>query len=134
METKTAFKTWFDKESGILRSNIYKSFDPESTTAFFDEISSYTEEQQRYFLAFLGEDAQDIIDKETRRLVREKGKQTKWEKIAVYGAKPGLRMMAKIIATAIGRGRDTKFCTDEKEALGWLKAQMEQAKTSKKTS
>lgn len=134
MEPEKNFKIWFDEESGILRSEVYKPFNTENSIALFDEMSGkYTEKQQRYILVFLGENAQDMISKETRRVFREKGQQSKWKKIAIYGAKPGVRMLAKVILTAIGRGNATKFFATEKECLEWLKAEIEEDKAPKKT-
>jgi hypothetical protein len=127
MEAEKKFKIWFDGETGILRSEIYKPFNPERATAVFEEIfNNHSEEQQRYILVFLGPDAQAIIDKETRRLAREKTKDNKWEKIAIYGAKSGVRMLAKVVLTAIGKGKDTKFFPTEKECVEWLVASQQE--------
>lgn len=119
------YKIWFDEESGMLKSEIYETFDAETSSSFFDEmLNNYTPDQQRYCLISLGNNAQDMIDKETRRISKEKGSNLKWEKIAVYGAKPVLRMLAKIILKAIGKAKDTQFFETEEEAFAWLKAEM----------
>lgn len=123
------YKIWFDEKEGITRADIFESFNPEIATSFFDEIKdNFTEEQIKYFLACLGENAQDIIDRETRKVCTEKGKLIKWQKIALYGAKPGLRMLAKIVVKAMGRGKDTGFFATEEEALAWLNAAKEKEK------
>jgi hypothetical protein len=133
MEAEKEYKMWFDKESGICRLEIYKSFDTETAEAYFDDFEkNYNEEQQRYFMIFLGEDAQDVVDKETRRILRERFPQGTG-KTAIYGAKPGVRMLAKIILAAMGKTKDTRFCADEREALDWLKAEIERDKAAKTT-
>jgi hypothetical protein len=72
-ETNMKYKTWFDKELGVMRLEIYKSFDSETAAEYFDDFEkNYNEEQQRYVMIFLGEDAQDVVDKETRRILRER--------------------------------------------------------------
>lgn len=120
-----SFKIWYDEKEGILRADIFKSFTPEVAASFFKDLGKYPEEQLRYFLAGLGEDAQAIIDKETRRVSREMGSSVNWGKMAIYGAKPGLRMLAKIVVKAMGRAKETKFFETENEGLAWLKAEKE---------
>jgi hypothetical protein len=133
MEEEKKYKMWFDKESGILRTEIYVAFDPETATIYFDKILDFPDEQQRYVMVLLGVDAQEVVGKETRKILREKTVRSKWEKIAIYGAKPALRMLAKIMVTAIGRAKNTKFYATEEECLDWLKAEMEKDKTAKQT-
>jgi Fe-S cluster biosynthesis and repair protein YggX len=129
------YKIWFEEESGILRAELKKALYPELAKAIFDDMfGNYTEEQQRYVMVLIGEGAQDMIDKETRKLVRERTMQNTWGRIAIYGANPGIRMLAKIILKAIGKGNDTKFFATEDECREWLSAEIEQDKTLKKTS
>jgi hypothetical protein len=132
-ERNMKYKTWFDEELGIIRLEIYESFDSDTATEYFDYIAGkFSKEQQRYHAIFLGENAQDVVDKETRRILRERFPQGS-AKVAIYGAKPGVRMLAKIILKAMGKGKDTRFCADEKEAVEWLKAEMKKDKAAKTT-
>ena len=132
MDTKSAYKLWFDEELGVLRFVVYRAFDADTARVFMDEILNYPEEQQRYLMASFGKDAQKVVDKETRQIIREKGKENKWRKIAIYGAKPGLKMLAKIVVTAaFGRGKETEFFLEEKEAVDWMKAEIEKDKAAK---
>ncbi len=122
------FKHWYDEKEGMLRVDVLQRFDAEATDKFFTTVAEYTEEQQRYVLCFVDDDAQKLVDKETRKVAAEKGKLIKWSNIAIWGAKPGLRMVAKIVMTAIGKGNSTKFFKSEEESLAWLKKLQEKDK------
>jgi hypothetical protein len=124
------YKVWYDEENGVLRADVLDTFDAETATAFFKEVNGkYTEEQQNYFMAYMSEEAQRLVDKETRRAARDGAALLKWDKLAILGAKPGLRMVTKIVMTAVGKAKDTKFFDDEEKALAWLKTEKEKAKS-----
>jgi hypothetical protein len=61
------------------------------------------------------------MDRETRRYIQEKGKSIYYDKMAVIGASPVTRMLAKIVMGVIGRPDTIKFFTTEGDAVGWLK-------------
>lgn len=121
MIERKKFKHWYDEKDGFLHVNVLERYDPESTELFFSDMGQYPEEQQRYVLCFVDDDAQKLVDKETRKVAAEKGKVIKWGNIAIWGAKPGLRMVAKIVLTAVGKGRDLKFFDNEEDCVAWLK-------------
>jgi hypothetical protein len=121
MIERKKFKHWYDEKEGFLHVNVLERYDPESTELFFSDMGQYPEEQQRYVLCFVDDDAQKLVDKETRKVAAEKGKVIKWGNIAIWGAKPGLRMVAKIVLTAVGKGRDLKFFDNEEDCVTWLK-------------
>ncbi len=121
MIERKKFKHWYDEKEGFLHVNVLERYDSESTEQFFSDMATYPEEQQRYVLCFVDDDAQKLVDKETRKVAAEKGKVIKWGNIAIWGAKPGLRMVAKIVLTAVGKGRDLKFFDSEEECVAWLK-------------
>jgi hypothetical protein len=124
------FKDWYDEKEGILRVDVYERFDGETADMFFSGIpQKYNKEQQRYWLVNMSDDAQRLVDKEVRVIAAEKGKALQWEKIAICGAKPGLRMVSKIVLTAVGKGSFTKFFSTEEEALAWLKEMQAKDKT-----
>jgi len=130
MIEKTKFKLWYDEENGVIRTVIFETLDAEASSSLFDSIrENFEPEKQRYFLADMtSEKAQTLHDKETRRTLREKMPLINWGKIAILGANPGVRMLTKIVMTAVGKARDAKFFDKEEEALAWLKAEKEKEK------
>lgn len=114
----------YDQEEGMILADILETFDEEAGAGFLDTLKDeFTEEQRRYMLAYMAEEAQPLPDKNTRRLLRTKINEVPLGKVAIYGAKPGLRMVAKIILAAVGKGSDAKFFTSREEAFSWLKEQ-----------
>jgi hypothetical protein len=116
------FKEWYDEKEGILYVDVIERLDAEAVGHLFTLIpQKYSKEQLRYWLVKISDEAQKLVDKETRQVAAEKIKVLHWDKIAFYGAKPGLRMISKIVLTAAGRGDTTKFFKNEEEARAWLK-------------
>ncbi len=119
------FKLWYDEKEGVLRGEIYQRFDVESLEQFYKEATRYTPEQQRYVIGWLFDEAQKMVGKEERKVAKEKGDQVHFKKMALLGAKPVIRMVAQIVMSAQGRGKDFKFCSDEEEAIAWIRGQKE---------
>lgn len=117
------YKVWFDNAKEILRADIYQRFDENDVNGFVDELMKYESEKQKYFLVFMDDPAQELIDGKTRKLIATRAKEVHWGKIAIMGARPVLRMFAKIAVTAIGKSKDTGFFKDEQEAETWLAEQ-----------
>lgn len=130
MIDRKKFQHWFDEKEGFLHVNVLERYDPEATAQFFSDMATYPEEQQRYVICFVNDDAQKLVDKETRKVAAEKGKVIKWGNIAIWGAKPGLRMVAKIVLTAVGKGKSLRFFDSENEGVAWLKEQKSKDETS----
>lgn len=122
------FKINYDEKNEILRAEIFDKFDAETGIKFFEELLSFSEDQQRYFLGNIYEPAQKLVDRETRRAIRERATNVTWERIAILGAKASLRMVVKIVLTAAGKGKQTEFFDTEEEAIAWLKAERQKAK------
>jgi len=61
------------------------------------------------------------ISKEARRAFRETSGLVDYEKIAMIGGTPPMRMMAKVILAITGTSDKTKFFKVKEEALTWLK-------------
>lgn len=61
------------------------------------------------------------MDRDTRRFIQEKGKSIYYNRMAVVGASPITRMLAKIVMGVIGRPETLKFFASKDEAVHWLK-------------
>ncbi|MBD3285310.1 hypothetical protein GF338_03135 [candidate division WOR-3 bacterium] len=61
------------------------------------------------------------MSKEARKAYAEHTEIIKPEKVAMVGANPVARMVAKIALSIMGRSDITKFFKTEDEALAWLK-------------
>lgn len=126
------YKAWYDEENGILRADILKKFEPEDTKGLMNVVNNeFTDEQRRYLLLTMFEDAQVMPSKETRKAMREAASLVKLSKIAMCGAKPTVRMLGKIVFAAMGKTKDSKFFATEEEALAWLKDEKGKEKESK---
>lgn len=118
------FEFRFDKEEGVLRGDILDTFDVESTKEFFKVLKKdFNDEQRKYCVLVLTDAAQGLPTKETRKVMREEGSGflKLWGKVAVVGAKPAVRMFGRIVFSAMGKGKESRFCETEEEAMKWLR-------------
>lgn len=122
----------FDEKNGVLHAELNDKFDPETAVSFFKELESYTEEQQRYCVFNVHEDAQKMVDKDTRKVLSSGAKNLKWQKVGITGAKSSLRMVAKIVLIGAGKDLEVKFFDTDEETYAWLNA--ERDKAAKKAS
>lgn len=111
----------YDEDTKILNAEILEKFEPEDVHGIVSTLKNdFTEEQRRYMIANIHEPAQPMPSKETRQALRGIPSELKFTKIAICGAKPVLRMVGKIIVTAIGKANDSKFFNTAEEAVSWL--------------
>lgn len=114
----------YDEKEGILRIGVLERYDVPTAQSFFKDIrEKFGVEKSQRILAFVAEPAQEIPDKETRRLLRDEAITINWGKIAVWGAKPALKMVSKILMVAIGKKDIVGFFDKEADAIAWLKAE-----------
>lgn len=116
------YRAWYDEENGILCADILKKFEPEDAKGLMDVVvNEFNDDQRRYFLLNMSKDAQAMPSKETRKVMREAASLVKLNKIAISGAKPTVRMLGKIVVTAMGKAKDSGFFDTKEEAIAWLK-------------
>ncbi len=112
----------YDEKEGILRIGVLEKFDIPTVENFFKDVrEKFGVEKSRKILAFVAEPAQEIPAKDTRQLLRKESPTVNWGKIAVWGAKPALRMVAKILMVAVGKKDTVRFFENEADAVAWLK-------------
>ena len=119
------FRIWYDEKEEVLRTEMHERLDPETADKFYTEFENYPPEQQHQVIGWLFDDAQKMYDKETRRIAKERAKALQIKKMAVCGAKSAVRIVASVVISAIGKSKDTKFCSTDEEALAWIREQKE---------
>jgi hypothetical protein len=63
-----------------------------------------------------------LLDKPARKAFAQYAEAIPFDKIAMYGAKPVIRMIAKVAVAALGRSKVTKFFDTREQAVSWLNA------------
>jgi len=122
------FTLEYNKENKILTAEILEKFEPEDVHGIVNSLKNdYSEEQRQYMIANIHEPAQPMPSKETRQALAQSTSELKLHKIAICGAKPVLRMVGRIIVTAIGRANDSKFFNTMDEAVNWLSEEAKKA-------
>ncbi|MBD3286602.1 hypothetical protein GF338_09730 [candidate division WOR-3 bacterium] len=115
-------KIRFDEEQGILRLQVLDDFTPESIDEMFTKVKElFNGKEPKLILVDISKMPNLSLDKNTRKLLQEKA--VPFDKMALLGATPITRMMAKVILTVLGKSASTYFCRTENEALSWLKGE-----------
>lgn len=64
-----------------------------------------------------------LLSKDARNAFRSFADELVFDKIAIIGANPATRMIAKIALQVMGRANVSRFFQSEEEALDWLKGE-----------
>ncbi len=116
------YKVWFDEEIGAV---CFKQMEPLTVEDVHVVVPQMLElvkgKSHRYVFVDLSEATTGIVDREARKAFSELADPRNFERIAVYGASPSIRMLAKIILAVNGVSNVTKFFKTEEEAREWLK-------------
>jgi hypothetical protein len=79
---------------------------------------------KKHVLVDTSPDPPGVLDKPARKAFRQYAQMMKVvDKIAIFAAKPIVRMMARAAAAALGKLKVTKFFDEKSEALEWLKGE-----------
>jgi hypothetical protein len=120
------YEVWYDEERGVLYLKTFHTMTEEDVR----EVMALNETKYKgidiqYALVDMSEAAAEPISKETRKAFREHAAILNYKKMAVVGANPAARMLAKVALAVIGQSKVTRFFKTEAEALGWLKGEKE---------
>ncbi len=114
----------FDEENEVLFLKFTEVWSEEDIPKMFSRMRGFFEgRKQNNIIGDVSQAAPQSYSKEFRRMVADEAATLNLDKVAVCGANPVLRMMAKVLLAVIGKkwAAETKFCRDEAEALAWLK-------------
>ncbi|MBD3284762.1 hypothetical protein GF359_00335 [candidate division WOR-3 bacterium] len=118
------FKVWHDEKNNVLRydqNESLKANDIRKVTPLIEKLAIQT--GLRCILIDLSKGPAATLDKEARKALKDAAMPDMFEKIAIYGANPAMRMIAKIIFKITGSSESTRFYKSEEEAIAWLKGQ-----------
>lgn len=116
------YMIWYDEDEGVLYLKTYTLL----TVKEIEEIlplmaEHFKDRSHRYILADMTDNHSGFVDREARRLLKERANQIIFDKMAVIGAGPATRMITKVALNVLGKTDQTRFHKTEKEALAWLK-------------
>lgn len=121
-ETKN-YKLWYDEDLGALRMTDYAPLTAEDAGVVLPLVNEMLKHKpHRYMVVDVsGIPAHQMIDKESRQAFRDASDPQDFEKVAIFGASPAMRMVAKVVLTVTGVSKITRFFKTEQEAVAWIK-------------
>lgn len=114
----------YDEENQALVLRFTEVWTEEDIPGLFSRLREYLgEKEKKNILGDVSQAPTQSYSKEFRKMIAEEAASLSLDKVAVVGANPVLRMMAKVLLAIIGQkwSVETKFFTAEKDALVWLK-------------
>jgi hypothetical protein len=120
---------WFDEDTGVLRFKLIGQWTVENFREAMTRMQELFEgKEHRYLIGDVSEASPQKYTKEFRKLVAEETANVQLDKVAIIGASPVLRMMAKMLIAAGRIARkvpmETRFCKTDEEAVKWLKGKV----------
>lgn len=120
------YKVWYNLEADALYIQTFEKLDKNDVYDIMSEVNKELEGKgRRSVVVDLTHGSSAMVDKEARKAFKELATPEAFasEKIAVFGASPAVRMLAKVILTITGVSKKTRFFKTEDDALRWLKGE-----------
>lgn len=116
------YEMWFDNEHGVLFVKTLAMLEKKDVDEMIPKIAEvFDGKEHRYILGDLSENPTGLLSKGARTAFKENAENLVVEKIAILGANPSIRMIAKIALTIMGKADIAKFFKTRDEAIVWLK-------------
>ncbi|NLI97722.1 STAS/SEC14 domain-containing protein [bacterium] len=119
---KMNYEMWFDEKNGVLYVKTLAMLERADVEDIIPEVAEMLAgKEHRYILGDLAQNPSGLLTKDARTAFKENAENLQVDKIAIIGANPSIRMIAKIALTIMGKSDIAKFFKTEEEALVWLK-------------
>jgi hypothetical protein len=116
------YETWYDEKHEVLYLKTFHTMTEEDVReAMALSETKYKGIDIQYALVDMSEATAEPISKGARKAFKEHTGIMNYKKVAVVGANPAVRMLAKVALAVIGKSKVTRFFKTEAEALAWLK-------------
>ena len=116
------YKVWFDDDADAAHLKIIKMSTEEDVNGYMPELDRLLKgKDERHVLVDLTDNPPGLLDKPARKAFRNYSEKLAFNKISMYGAKPVIRMVAKVAVSALGMADITKFFETKTQAIDWLK-------------
>lgn len=116
---------FFDEKIDAVRMNFNGLFTQDDAGEFFPLTKKLCEGRKycNILCDFKEGGAEVPKDKEYRQWLMRMYTEAGFDKIAIINAHPAMRMLAKIVLSAVKSAKNVKFFKSEEEALAWLNAE-----------
>jgi pyruvate carboxylase len=116
----------FDEKNEILFLKFVEEWTEKDIPEMFSRIRMFLEgKKKKNILGDVSEAPAQSYSRQMRNMVGEEVVDLKLDKVAILGANPVLRMMAKVLLAVIGNkwSAETRFFGSKAEALAWIKGE-----------
>jgi hypothetical protein len=114
-------EVWFDESNEVMHIKVVGDFTVEDVTESTRQMEQIMADKGNCPLIVDLRDAPPTLDKDVRRILKEQADQQEVAKTAMIVTNPAVRMMGKVVTSAMGRGKTTGFFKTPEDALVWLK-------------
>lgn len=121
------YKVWYDTELKAAHLKIINMSTKEDVEGYMPALDRLLKDKpDRHVLVDLSDNPPGLLDKPARKAFRDYAESLRFDKIAMHGANPVIRMVAKVAVSALGMAHITKFFETKDEAIAWLKGNAKQ--------
>jgi hypothetical protein len=113
-------RVFYDKDHGVMRVAFVGEVNAKSYIAVVERVNAFPEAERMRTLVDLTQTTAPSWDRATRQALADHSVDTPGSKMAVFGASPLVRIVAKMMVVALGQTDTTRFFASESDALKWL--------------
>jgi hypothetical protein len=114
-------KVYCDETQNILYIRFVGKVDASGYRKVAEQINALPVEKRLQLIVDLSDAAAPFWDRKTRQVLADGTVQSDKSRMAVFGASPAIRVIAKMMLIALGQRDRTRFFKTEAQALAWLK-------------
>lgn len=123
-------RIWYDEANGVLREKIIGSLDEDEVPEFLAKVDEiFKGMKQCHAVIDLSEATSQMYTSRGRKKLAEGSAKLGYnEKVAIVGASPRVKMLAKVLiagARMFGKPIATRFFGSDDEALAWLREEVQ---------
>lgn len=115
-------QVWFDETQGVLHVEYVGTVDIDNHHELIRKLNSISRLQKNLTLVDLSEMKMPRWDRKTRQALAAELNQEEYPKVAIIGANPILRMLARTFTPLLHWKQAIEFFESENDALIWLKS------------
>lgn len=116
------YKLWYDAERKIIYLKTFKTMTAEDVHQLMAQAAEEFEGKEADFsLIDMTDAGTEHLGKDTRDAFKQYADSLEYKKIAIVGANPVTRMLARVALAVTGKSKIARFFKTEAQALEWLK-------------
>lgn len=115
------FDTRLDEANKIVYLKTYRTLTEQDVNSLMELANTeYKDKDIHYCLIDMSQATSEPVSKAAREVFKKYADSLTYKRVAVVGATPSTRMLAKVALAVVGKSKVARFFKTEEDALHWF--------------